>query len=111
MSNQSIRLFAEPVRRIDAGDIIGFYVPIGTPFEYPSRLCVIQNFTNAALMFSFDGVNDHFPLATHTVFELDITANSSVSEAYYIGRFTSIYVNWLGLPKSGAVYVSTFYSI
>lgn len=109
ISTLSVRMLAEPIRSLAAGSIIGTYMGIGTALEFPARLIFIQNLTNATLMFSIDGVNDHFVLPENSNFVFDITTNQPQSLGIYIGAGTRFYVKEIGLPSTGTVYVSSFY--
>ena len=59
---QSIRLMAEEVRSLAHGSILGggAYIGVGTAIENPARIIMINNATDADLMFSLDGITDHF---------------------------------------------------
>ena len=112
MANYSLalRLFPETVRTTAFGAIGAGYTAIGTTFDHPIRVLFVQNLTDKTLMFSFNGVDDHFPLPAMSFLLIDVTANSSVSQGFYIQEGQRIYVKDLGAaPASGAVYVSVFY--
>jgi len=82
---------------------------VGTAFDKPIRLIIFQNFTNAGMMISFDGVSDHMPLATSGYIVLDVTANKTIANGFYIAEGTRIYVKQLsGAASSGSFYVSAF---
>lgn len=105
----AVRLFPEPVRSLAFGSIIAGYTAIGTPFINPSRVFFLQNLTDATLMFSFDGVNDNFPLPASGYILIDVTTNKTVSVGCFFAQGTVIYVKRIGIPTSGSVYLSTFY--
>ena len=112
MASMAIRLLAEPVRTLNSAAIGPAYMGIGTAFDHPIRIIVLQNFTDITLMFSFDGINDHLPLMNNGYMVLDVTGNrTSQSGVFCISEGTRIYVRETGgiLPISGDVYVSTFY--
>lgn len=109
ISTLSVRMLAEPLRSLAFGSISGAYMGIGTPLVFPSRLLFIQNLTDAQLLFSFDGVNDHFTLPASSNFVFDITTNQQHEAGIYFSVGTRIYVKEVGLPSMGNVYVSTFY--
>jgi len=104
-----IRLVPETLRSLAFGSIGAGYMGIGTALTEPSRILVIQNLTDAALLFSFDGVNDHLVLNTDVSIVLDVTTNKSVDHGFYIAAGTRIYVKQSGVPTSGSVYVSSFH--
>lgn len=106
----SIRLLAEPVRSLAAGVITSTYMGIGTELDFPSRIPFIQNLTNQTLMFSLDGIDDHFPLPANGYMILDVVANKSQTQGMYISEGQRFYVKDMGTPATtGAVYVTTFY--
>lgn len=109
ISTLSVRMLAEPIRSLTAGSISGAYMGIGTPLVFPSRLLFIQNLTDAQLMFSVDGVHDHFTLPATSNFVFDITTNQQQESGIYFSVGTRFYVKQVGLPSTGSVYVSTFY--
>ncbi len=109
--SSAIRFAAEPLRQIAFGAIGGAYATIGTAFENPIRQLLVQNFTDAACLFSFDGVNDHFVLDGGSTMILDICANKSDQGGIFVlpvGTF--IWVQDAGVaPTLGACIVSAFY--
>lgn len=105
----AIRLLAEPVRSLAAASVGAAYSAIGTGLEHPSRILFVQNLTDETLMFSFDGVNDHFPLAATAFVLLDITANRTLIQGCFLSQGQVLYVKRIGTPTSGNVYVTTFY--
>jgi hypothetical protein len=106
---QSIKLLAEPVRSLAAGSISSGYMGIGGPLNYPARIILVQNFTDATLMFSLDGIDDNFPLTTNAFLLLDVTGNRALNSGFFISDGTRFYVREIETPTMGAVYVSSFY--
>lgn len=107
--SQAIRLTPESARSLAFGSIAAGYTGVGTAISNPVRILHIQNLTDAVLMFSYDGVNDHFPLAASGYLLLDITANKSSTQGYYLAEGTRLYVKRLSVPSSGSVYVTVYY--
>ena len=106
----AIKLLPETVRSLAAGSIGAAYTGIGTAFAHPIRIIMVQNLTDESCMFSFDGVNDHFPLPANGFFLLDVTTNKTdQAGTLYIAEGTRLYVRELGSPTTGSVYVSVFY--
>lgn len=103
-SQQALRLAIEPLRTLAFGSISGTYAGIGTPLNFPSRKLLIQNYTNAQLTFSDDGVNDKFVLAAGAQFILDEALDK---QGDYTAAGTRFYVK--GTAASGAVYLSSWY--
>ena len=111
MGALAIRLMFEPVRSLSFGSIGAGYMGIGTALVYPARQIFVQNETNALLMFSLDGVNDHCPLPASGFLLLDVTSNKTVIQGFYVAEGTRFYVKEIGTPTSGSVYVSVMYGI
>lgn len=107
--SQAIRLVPEAARSLAFGSIAAGYTGIGTAISNPVRILHIQNLTDVILMFSYDGINDHFPLASNAYLLLDITANKSRDHGFYLAEGTRIYVKQDGVPASGSVYVTVYY--
>lgn len=107
--SQAIKLVPEAARSLAFGSIVAGYTGIGTAITNPVRILHIQNLTDVTLMFSYDGVDDHFPLATNSFLLLDITANKSKDQGFYLEEGTRIYVKREGVPASGSVYVTVYY--
>lgn len=105
----AIRLLAEPIRSLAAASIGAAYMGIGTGLNNPSRIVYIQNLTDAQLMYSLDGINDHFTLPDGGFLLLDITTNRSLPQGCFISQGQRFYVKEVGTPTTGSVYVSTFY--
>lgn len=114
MSNtlMAIRFAAEEVRTIAGGSIaIAPYMPIGSALEHPCRQFFLQNLTDQTLMFSFDGLTDHFPLPANGFFLDDVTSNASLSCGYFLAKGQTLYVRALsGAAITGDVYFSVFYA-
>jgi len=107
--SQAIRFAPETVRSLAFGSIGAGYTAIGTALENPIRIFLLQNLTDKTLMFSFDGINDHVPLSLGGYLLIDVTANKSMSQGFYIAEGDQIYVKQVGAPTTGAVYISAFY--
>lgn len=110
MSNLALRLKAEPQREIAFGSISGAYTGIGSGYAHPVRVYMLQNFTDAALQFSWDGINDHFPLPAGGSMIIDVTSNkTSVGGQFALAEGDRTYVKLIDTPTSGTVYLSIFY--
>lgn len=108
--NTAVRLAAETLRTLAFGSISGTYAGIGTSFVNPCRILLVQNLTNNTLVFSFDGVNDHFVLPSNGFVLIDVESNKTTTGgALNLPTGTRVYVKEIGTPTTGAVYVSTLY--
>ena len=103
------RFQAEPLRSLAFGAIGVNYAPIGLALSHPSRLMLIQNLTDATLMFSIDGLLDHFVLPANGYIVNDITANKVTDDGFFLAVGQRLYVKQIGVPTSGAVYFSVFH--
>lgn len=99
----------EPQRSVAFGVIGAAYIGVGTALDHPIRQFLIQNLTDVTLQFSFDGVNDHFPIPSNGFFLNDITSNKALGPGFTIAEGSRLYVKNLGVPASGAVYFTTMY--
>jgi hypothetical protein len=108
----AIKALFEPVRSLGFASIGAAYIGVGTALNFPVRQIFIQNYTNATLMFSFDGVNDHFPLASSQFYLNDIASNKTLETGYFLAKGDRLYVKQLdAVPTSGTVYFSVLYGI
>lgn len=103
----AVVLRADAVRTLAAASVLAGYTAIGTPLDSPGRIYFIQNLTDALLMFSYDGVNDHFPLPSNGFKIEDVCANQiSGAPGFFIAVGTQFYVKQVGVPTTGSVYLS-----
>ena len=120
MRQTAIRIAIEPAIYIPFGNIAVGYTALGrmvlgvlvpAPIEYPSRLLLFQNLTDADLWVSKDGVNDHFPITARSFLVLDIASNrNDIGKTFCMAQGTLIYVRQLGVPGSGQFCVTSFYA-
>jgi len=106
---QEKRIYPETLRSLAFGSIGAGYAGVGTAISNPARMWLIQNLTDALLLFSFDGINDHFPLNTNTSIIIDVTANKTIDQGFFIKEGQRLYVKQSGVPSSGSVYLTSFY--
>lgn len=109
MSLLSIRMRAETLRSLGFASISGTYARIGTSLIHPARQILVQNLTDETVVFSFDGVNDHFVLPASGFFLSDITSNKSIAQGWFMAEGDALYVKEVGNPTTGSVYFSVFY--
>lgn len=109
-ANLPIRFKAETLRSLAFGSIPVGYIPVGSALAHPIRQFKVDNLTDALLLFSFDGINDHFVVPANGFFLNDVNSNkSSVSGGWYLAQGDRLYVKQSGVPTLGAVYFATFY--
>lgn len=101
----------EAIRSRAFGSISGSYATVGTATTNPARLIVIQNLTDAPMMFSFDGgTTDNLALAAGSGAVLDFTSDSVSESPMQLPANTQISVKQISAPTSGSVYVSIIYA-
>ena len=106
----AIRMVPEAVRSLDGAAIGTVYMGVGTALDNPARIIVIQNLTDAEVMFSFDGIDDHIPLPTRGHIVLDISANKTIQTGFFMAEGQRLSVKHTGSqPTTGSVYFSSFY--
>ena len=107
--SRELRLAMETVRTLAFGSIGAGYTGIGTRVEHPVRILYVSNLTDAALMFSLDGVNGHFALPANGFLLLDVTSNKTYEQGFYLAEGERLYVTRIGVPTVGNVYLSIVY--
>lgn len=105
----AVRLLAEPIRSLGFAAIVPAYMGVGTAVDHPIRQFLIWNLTDADLMFSFDGINDHFVMPRRTGLIDDVCSNTTLSQGWFLAHGTRLYVKELEVPTSGSVYFTVFY--
>jgi len=106
----AIKLRAEAQRSLAAASVGASYTAIGTEVANIVRLMIVQNYTDALLQFSFDGVVDHFVLPSGGQLIIDVTTNDFNGQGFFISIGTLMSVKRIGTPTTGSVYVSAFYA-
>ncbi len=104
-----VRIVPDTLRSRGFAGIGAAYLAIGSVFAHPMRLINIQNLTDAILLFSFDGVNDHVIIPNESGIIYDFCTNRVGMAGAMISNGTTIFVKQSGVPTSGSVYVSCFY--
>lgn len=106
----AIRVAAETLRSSAFGVIGVGYDLVGGLFANNIRILTIENRTDAALLFSLDGVNDWINLNAGATYVLDLTANrTDMGGALVLAANTGIWVKQSAAPGSGSVFVSAIY--
>lgn len=106
-----IRLALEPLRSLAFGSIGASYVAIGSQFSNPIRMYHLQNLTDAKLLFSFDGTNDHLRLAPGGFQLIDVMANQLAERGFFVGEGDQIFVKRDDTPTLGTVDLCLFYAV
>ncbi|MDX1532863.1 MAG: hypothetical protein R3230_01500 [Nitrosopumilaceae archaeon] len=103
------RLLFEDLRSIAFGATGAAYVAVGSALAHPIRAFKIDNFMDADMMFSIDGVNDHFVLHASSSWIQDISMNAPMNSPFFMAQGDILYVKRIGVPASGSVYFSVLY--
>jgi len=112
MSTNAQRVKFENVRSLAYTSITTSLVAVGTPFDNPVRLICIDNFTDASLFVSFDGINDHTVVAAISGRVFDYATNR-VGPEDRLEQPVNVQVfvrRQAGAPTNGSVYVTTMYA-
>ncbi len=106
----AIRLRPEVIRSLDNASIMSGYMGVGSALENPSRFIQLKNFTDAEVMVSLDGVNDHIIMAAGEVDVFDVTSNKTINQGLYFAEGTRFYIKYTdSAPTTGSFYVVTLY--
>lgn len=109
MAGQQLR--SEVQRTLAFGSIGASYAAVGAKTDHPTQILLVQNLTDAAVQFSFDGVNDHFPLAAGVSLVLDACSDRTDDVlGLFISAGTTMHVKEIDTPTTGAVYITPIYS-
>ena len=116
MSNSIVMDF-ELLKTINFAAIQNGYNPItdvngNAYFLNPCRMLLVNNMTNAPLMFSNDGVNDKFSVPANTSIIFDLCTNKTVEQGAFVPERTRLFVKtrYAGtFPTSGDVDVSSIF--
>jgi len=107
----AIRWRPETLRSLAFGSISGSYAALGAALANPIIQLHISNDTDANMLISYDGVNDHEFIAANSFILLDIGSNKSVGEGLFLSKGDSVYVKQeSGAPTSGNIYMSAYYA-
>ena len=104
-------MIPEEVKTLAAAGIIAGYTAVGTPLIQPSRIMLINNLTDALVMFSFDGVTDHLALNPAQALVIDIAANKTQTDGFFLAEGEVLFVKRIDIPTTGAVYFTNFYGL
>ena len=109
--NDSVRAAWAPLRSLGFASIAAGYTGVGTSLNTPVRIVHVLNATDASLMFSWDGVSDHFVLPAGGYMVIDLTTNQGNNGGgFFLPGSKRLYTKRIGVPGSGSVYFSLVYS-
>jgi len=102
----------EPLRSLAYTSISsGSFTAVGTAFANPVRILQISNFTDGALLISFDGTTNMDIVASNEVKIVDYGANASLTAGVLEqSAYNQMYVKSTASLTSGTVYVTVIYA-
>ena len=104
------RILPEAQRSILAANVLVGYSAVGAALAHPALFVMFINATDADVQISLDGINDTFPLLARSVFVFDVSSDQVREGGLHISKETIFYVKQLGVPTTGSVYISAWYS-
>jgi hypothetical protein len=112
MLASALRVKFEEVRYLAFGFIGLNYVATGAPFANPVRMLKVTNLTNADLLISFNGIDDHDVIAARSAFIYDYGSNKIIPAGILEQPAGGIiYVKEYSSPAiSGGVFVTVIYA-
>lgn len=105
----ALKMGIEDCRTIASGAIGEGYTAIGTALNYPARIIMLTNLTDAHLWISNNGVDDKFVLPVNGQLVIDLTTNKSQNTGLYLPEGSKLYCKELNSPTKGDVYFTSFY--
>lgn len=108
----SVRVRYEPLRSIAFGGISGTYASVGLPFSNPVRILKVSNFTDANILVSLNGIDNHDVVSANGFFLYDYASNkSSTAGLLEQPQGDRIYVkSESSNPTEGNLYVTIVYA-
>jgi len=109
MSSMSESMNFEALRSLGFGSISGTYALVGAPSQPAVRVIIVNNYTDQTMIFSIDGVTNHFVLTAGASLTLDLCSNKT-QKGFYMGVGKAVYVKHAGTPPTtGSIYFSSVY--
>lgn len=109
----SNRLKIAPVIEKGFADVLDAYSTFSTPTQFSTDLLLVQNLTDADVMFSFDdGATDNFPLASSSYLLVDLNQFVVASQSKIV-KGTIIAARRLAAgvaPTAGSLWITIFYT-
>lgn len=103
----SIRLAIDPIQSLGFASIGVPYMGIGPKLDHSARMIYVSNLTDGLLLFSFNGVDDHFLVPGYSSILLTFDINcEDKSEYFQLSSESRLYVKQIIAPSFGAVYLT-----
>lgn len=97
----------EPLRFLASGDLTGSYQELGDPFENLIRICGFTNTHTTDLLFSLDGVTDHFRVPANGFKIYDLATNEWLDQGFFLPAGTQL---WVKTTSGTGVWVEAIYA-
>lgn len=109
MAMLAIKAACEPLRTHAYPNFTTQYSQFGPPLSHPISWIKIDNHTDASILFSLDGVTDHFLLVSNGYLVWDIGSNKALGNGLFLHEGTQIWVKEYGSVTFGEAYISACY--
>ncbi len=106
MSDYGKRIIPFPLQVIDATTFTGSFLPVGSPTPQLVRMVRFINNTDVDVTVSWDGIDDHDFLPSLTALTLDVTANKTDTQGYFVAIGTQFFVS--ALVGTGDFLIATY---
>jgi len=107
----AIRWRPEELRSLAFGAVAASYTALGGPMDNSVINYKISNLTDANILVSYDGVNDHDVVAANGFVLYDVASNKGKGDILALTKGAQVYVKReAGAPASGNVYLTVFYA-
>lgn len=105
------RMAYEALRSVDAADLDGSYQSIGDPLENPASIVKMVNNSDATVIVSVNGTDDHDVCPAGSFWLYDETANTPTgsTNACFLPKGTQILIK--GSPGTGDIYLVVQYIV
>ena len=101
------RVRMDELRRLAFGGITANYAAVGAALTDPCRIFILSNLSDDNIIFSLDGVTDHFFVPVGGFKLIDCTANKVREEGFFVSEGTVFYARCEAgaVPTAGLVTV------
>ncbi len=106
MSDYGKRMIPFPLKTIDATTFDETFLPIGSPTTQLLRMVRFINNTDQDVTISWDEIESHDFFPSLTSLTLDVTANKTDTQGYFVAIGTQFFVS--ALAGTGIFYIATY---
>lgn len=96
---------------VPIASITGSYTKFGPPFDHANRVLHFINNTNGTYQFSFDSINDNFPLVSDSFTLYDLTSDQDSNESFRYEKGSQLWIKTLIAPTVDATLTNTVYAV